>query len=79
MLLGGAVELTNGALRIPGGMLVRGNLRTSREEAFDAAEAAIKRMFGARMRRRQGSCVLQPPVLEFCDCTASSFHYRAQG
>jgi hypothetical protein len=48
MLLGGAAELTNGALRIPGGMLVRGNLRASREEAFDAAEAAIKRMFGAR-------------------------------
>ena len=48
MLLGGAAELTNGALRIPGGMLVRGNLRATREEAFDAAETAIKRMFGAR-------------------------------
>ncbi len=47
MLLGGQAELTNGALRMPGGILVRGNLRTSREEAFDTAEAAIKRMFGA--------------------------------
>jgi len=47
MLLGGQAELTNGALRMPGGILVRGNLRSSREEAFDTAEAAIKRMFGA--------------------------------
>ena len=47
LLLGGQAELTNGALRMPGGILVRGNLRASREEAFDTAEAAIKRMFGA--------------------------------
>ena len=54
MLLGGQAELTNGALRMPGGILVRGNLRSSREEAFDTAEAAIKRMFGMSLVAAHG-------------------------
>ena len=68
MLLGGAAELTNGALRIPGGMLVRGNLRVSREEAFDTAEAAIKRMFGARKSavRRSSRAAGDCPVNGLC-------------
>ena len=62
MLLGGQAELTNGALRIPGGILVRGNLRTSREEAFDSAEAAIKRMFGALAPQLPSSASLHQPM-----------------
>lgn len=45
--LGGATDMTNGTVpTMGGGLLVRGNLRTSATEAFEFADAAITRMFG---------------------------------
>lgn len=47
--LGGATDMTTGTiLTMGGGLLVRGNLRTSATEAFEFADAAIQRMFGAQ-------------------------------
>lgn len=44
--LGSVVDMTSGALP-GGGLLVRGNLRSTESVAFEVADAAVKRMFGA--------------------------------